>query len=693
MTTTSHLKINHLTAMPQPMNHLFKNRSVIRFTWLAALGLAANLLANPDDLDLDQDFGSGSGVAKIHAGGENQMASAMTVLPDGRILMTGTVIDESGFADVLLIRLTRLGQPDPSFGGGSGFVRHDLSGADDYGLCLAVQSDGKIVVGGSTDADDSGFDALVARFHSNGELDESFSEGTGYVIFDLEGEDDEIFSVALAPNNDIITVGYTTDSAGGEDLMVDRFTTQGDWNSEFGGGNGGFVQDLGGFNDVALDLVMNKDGGFLVAGYSEDEDGSSDGFVAAYDATGTMDANFGEDEGITFIDVDGRDDSFYVILPKKNGGWWVAGQAEAEDGNSDFLLASIAADGTSDLGFGSGDGYVTTDVQGGEDSATALFTQPGGKIVVSGTSVDEQGLGDLGMVCYLPDGQLNREFGTEGGILIHDLSGGDELINGGVAQLDGKWLLCGESYNEDDGSEVLVGRILSQNVNVGGPEIGVQTSEGIDLSSGTALPSFGSVHTQSSVGRQLRITNSGTSVLTGIKLSLTGKDAGEFSLGNRGKDSLKPGESLLVGLAFKPVRIGQKSVTILIVSNDADENPFRLNLSGIGVGPEIFVYERKPLTSGRSKVTFGGGAGKPVTKVFEVRNVGNRRLTELAVQKTGASSKSFNVSPIPVKSLDPGERVKFKVTFKTNTRDSRTTNLMIKSNDADENPFVIKVSG
>src|SRR6185312_7554259 len=78
----------------------------------------------------------------------------------------------------------------------------------------------------------------------------------------------------------------------------------------------------------------------------------------------------------------------------------------------DFLVARYLPDGSLDPSFGEA-GRVITDF-GGRDFAAAVIQQPDGKIVVAGAARSGGApFGAVALARYLPDGSLDREFGTE----------------------------------------------------------------------------------------------------------------------------------------------------------------------------------------------------------------------------------------------------------------------------------------
>lgn len=115
---------------------------------------------------IDRSFAS-DGFAELHTSRHTEVVfSGLQVLPSGKILLGG---DIGGW--LLLSRLLPNGEPDPSFGGGDGIVNvaADCHCACSYASALTIAPDGKPLLAGTV-----GESALLARFTPNGRLDHSF---------------------------------------------------------------------------------------------------------------------------------------------------------------------------------------------------------------------------------------------------------------------------------------------------------------------------------------------------------------------------------------------------------------------------------------------------------------------------------------------------------------------------------------
>jgi hypothetical protein len=104
---------------------------------------------------------------------------------------------------------------------------------------------------------------------------------------------------------------------------------------------------------------------------------------------------------------------------------------------------------------------------------------------------------------------------------------------------------------------------------------------------------------------------------------------------------------------------------------------------------------KSPLFDGVSKKSFGtrtvGKLG--LEKTFTVRNRGTETMMGLAISMSGSHAADFSITAPQATALAPGKATTFKVTFMPTATGTRNAAIHIKSNDADENVFDIKLSG
>jgi uncharacterized delta-60 repeat protein len=171
---------------------------------------------NPDGT-LDHSFG-GDGIVTTDLGDLGDGANAVAIQPDGKIVAVGV----SG-ENVALVRYLPGGQLDPSFGG-TGTVVSDL-GFDDVANGVAITSGGTILIAGTRLGPHTNLDAFVASYGPSGKLNLGFGD-FGIADTDLSGGDDFGNDLALDSHGDIVVVGSASSSTV-TDMALLRYRTDG----------------------------------------------------------------------------------------------------------------------------------------------------------------------------------------------------------------------------------------------------------------------------------------------------------------------------------------------------------------------------------------------------------------------------------------------------------------------------------
>ncbi|MBI5256769.1 MAG: hypothetical protein HY855_09730 [Burkholderiales bacterium] len=237
------------------------------------------------------DTSHGGGIVTTPVGVGEDYGHAVAVQADGKILVAGASTTSTGTA-VSLLRYGRDGGLDTGFGIG-GKVVTQVGPRSDVAQAVAVQADGKIVVAGSTDQNGTGLDMLVLRYNANGSLDTSFGNG-GKVVSAVGADTDRAFAVAIQADGKIVVAGETQSGAGttGVDFALLRLLPGGALDNGFGT-NGRVVTALKPHagRDTVYALALPQVAGeqrILAVG------GEGDFLAARYTANGSLDAGFGE---------------------------------------------------------------------------------------------------------------------------------------------------------------------------------------------------------------------------------------------------------------------------------------------------------------------------------------------------------------------------------------------------------------
>ncbi len=155
---------------------------------------------------VDSSFG-GDGVVTTAIDAGNEVANAVAIQSDGRIVVAGSSqVTGNAYLDFMLLRHNPNGSPDATFSD-DGEVVTPMGVGDDAAHDLAIQPDGSIVVAGGV-ADGSGpTDFVLARFQANGALDPAYGSG-GIARIDFDGGYDGSRALALDTDGHAVAVGF-----------------------------------------------------------------------------------------------------------------------------------------------------------------------------------------------------------------------------------------------------------------------------------------------------------------------------------------------------------------------------------------------------------------------------------------------------------------------------------------------------
>jgi uncharacterized delta-60 repeat protein len=292
---------------------------------------------NQPDGSLDATFGSGGKTTvsfPTHPPTSDTEARSVAIQADGKIVVGGFVNITGAIA-----RLNSNGSLDASFASG-GKLTSSINASPLGGL--VIQADGKIVLGGyASGGHSSGYDFALARYNANGSPDTAFGNG-GVATADFSGSDDRIHAVTIDGNNNIVAAGNTGAGYGpSKNFAVARFTPSGQLDSTFGAG-GKVTTDVFGNWDDCYALAIQADGKILADGFSYDASGVQSYFtVIRYNTNGTLDGSFGAG-GIVTTNVAGGPDNFAYGLAIQADGKIVAGGTADTSNSSDGFYTALA---------------------------------------------------------------------------------------------------------------------------------------------------------------------------------------------------------------------------------------------------------------------------------------------------------------------------------------------------------------
>jgi uncharacterized delta-60 repeat protein len=396
---------------------------------------------------LDHSFGI-FGIAMSPVISQLSYAHALAIQPDGKILVTGHM-DVNGTFRIFVVRYLNDGTPDPSFP----TVLTSIGNSGEYARAIAVQNDGKVVVGGHIAGNHS--DLLVMRLDSTGSYDTTFGAG-GIVITDFQNSsNDETNGLVIQPDGKIVIAGWSSINV--NDVAVVRYNTDGSVDSTFGAA-GRVSTDLGRVEE-GHHIALQPDGKILVAGFASSSVTANDVAIFRYHSNGQPDTSFGIN-GVAMPVIAPDDDAAFAMALQPDGKIVAAGYVYTSFTYADNQVVRFDSTGNLDTSFNS-TGVVVSNSTGNDNIASGVIVQPDGKIVITGRAFNQSTM-DFLLSRFNSNGSIDPSFGN-GGHVYTQVGIEDDFSLSSAMQADGKLVVVG--YYTDGGIEnFLVARYLNDSI-------------------------------------------------------------------------------------------------------------------------------------------------------------------------------------------------------------------------------------
>ena len=535
--------------------------------------------------------------------------------PDGKILLGGAFTTVGGTARNYVARINPDGSLDAGF---------DLN-ANNTAYSLAVQADGKILLGGDFASVGGATRNRIARLNPDGTLDAGFDPDAGGAVRAL----------AVQADGKILAGGlFHQRRRGDTQFSLARLNADGTVDMSFNPNP----------NNTVFSVAVQADGKILFGGSFTAVGGTTRNYLARLNADGTLDTGFNPNANNTV----------FSVAVQADGKILVGGSFTAVGGTTRNHLARLTADGTLDPGFdpNASDWVMSTALQAdGKILVGGIFTSLGGTTRNHIARLNADGTLDLGYnpdansdvysVALQPDGQilLGGSFTAVGGAerngiarmlnepatqmlsvvdatQIQWLRGGtapeleqvtfDLSTNAGSTwtalgtgtRVTGGWAQTGVSLptsgtirargrataGQLNGSSGLVEQSASYSLPT---DVGM-LMHGTNLVDGVSVVSFGGVLLgQTGPTLTFTITNAGAAFLALGTVQLTGTGAADYLLDtNSLAVTLAPRGCSTFTVTFRPSVDGLRTATLQIASNDIDESPFDIALSGTSISAD-----------------------------------------------------------------------------------------------------------
>lgn len=356
---------------------------------------------------LDPSFNSGTSV--------NDVILAIAIQNDGKIIIGGNFTAYNGTAINRIARLNSDGTSDATFTPGTG--------ADNIIRTIAIQSDGKIIIGGTFTNYNGSTLNNIARLNSNGTIDVTFTLGTG--------ANSTVNTAVLQGDGKIIIGGDFTSYNGTSRNRIARLNADGTLDATFDPGVGA--------NATVFSTAIQSDGKIVIGGSFSTYNSNTKNFIARINSNGSFDASFAGT---------GTNGTIRTIRIQSDGKIFMAGVFNTYDGVARISVARANSDGSLDISFEPG--------TGANSAVRTSAIQSDGKILIGGefTSYNTTAINRIARLNS--DGSIDATFNTG--------TGANNTVWSTVIQSDGKIIIGGMLTTYNSMTRNRVARIIAAEV-------------------------------------------------------------------------------------------------------------------------------------------------------------------------------------------------------------------------------------
>jgi uncharacterized delta-60 repeat protein len=327
---------------------------------------------------------------------------------DNKIIIGGDFLDYNGNLVSNLCRLNPDGLIDNTFNIGNGF-----SGSFNmfFGSCVystAIQTDGKIIVGGNFFNFNSIQKFGICRLNIDGTNDPTFNS--------LNGFNGAVRKVCLQTDGKIIVGGDFSSYNSIPVNRICRLNSDGTLDLSFNTGTG--------FNDAVFDIKLQQDNKILVGGYFTQFNGQSKNKIIRLNTDGTADLSFNIGSG---FGIGGG--GIWSLAVQTDGKIILGGMIYTYNGQTISNICRLNTNGSIDLSFQQGSGF--------NNPTYTLSLQTDGKIIIGGGFTTYNGIGRNYIIRLNPNGSIDTNFdiipgtGLNGQVLCSHIQNDNKILVGG----------------------------------------------------------------------------------------------------------------------------------------------------------------------------------------------------------------------------------------------------------------------
>ena len=270
--------------------------------------------------------------------------NAVAVQPDGKILLGGIFNTVNGVTRSGIARLNADGSLDMGFGASNDFANFET---------IALQSDGKIVLGGGFSTFNGVARKNILRLNADGSLDTSFDPGSG--------ANSTVYATALQPDGKIVIGGDFSAINDVARSRLARLNANGSLDTAFNPGSGA--------NGTVFATALQPDGKIVIGGgYFDSVNNVARSLLARLNSDGSLDTAFHPSTDTGYV---------FSLALQPDGKVVIGGVFRVVNGVARHDIARLNADGSLDLGFDPG--------SGSDGTVLGVALQADGKIVLGGS--------------------------------------------------------------------------------------------------------------------------------------------------------------------------------------------------------------------------------------------------------------------------------------------------------------------
>jgi uncharacterized delta-60 repeat protein len=284
--------------------------------------------------------------------GTNAFVSSVAVQTDGKVLIGGDFIQVNGVTRGHIARLNTDGSVDTGFDPGTG--------ADAHVRWVAAQADGKVLICGDFIQVNGVTRIYIARLNANGSVDMDFDPGSG--------PNQVVSSVAPQTDGKVVIGGFFSQVNGVTRNRIARLNANGSVDTGFDPGTGA--------DQAIYPVTLQSDGKVLIGGVFTQVNGVPRNRIARLNANGSVDTGFNPGSG--------ANNTVYGVATQTDGKVIICGNFNQVNGVTRSYMAQLNANGSVDTGFNAGSGP--------NGSTFAVATQTDGKMLIGGVFTQVNGV-------------------------------------------------------------------------------------------------------------------------------------------------------------------------------------------------------------------------------------------------------------------------------------------------------------